>query len=146
MKKQAIEQTQFNEVRNRVSEYARSNTVKERIETFEPSSNLDEVLLFQKETGEGVLLVESQKSIPSMASEKIDQLFQKIEDGYALGAKELLEVSGFLRTIRKIKRYFQENKKLAPTLYEYSVALQSFRHIEEAINMSIKNNLVTSEA
>lgn len=146
MKKQAIEQTQFNEVRNRVSEYARSNTVKERIETFEPSSNLDEVLLFQKETGEGVSLVESQKSIPSMASEKIDRLFQKIEDGYVLGVKELLEISGFLRTIRKIKRYFQENKKSAPTLYEYSVALQSFRHIEEAINISIKNNLVTSEA
>lgn len=99
-----------------------------------------------KETGEALAILEIKQSIPFMASEQIDRLFQKIEKGYILEPKELLEVSEFLRTIRKLKDFFNKNNKLAPTLAGYASKLQSFRSIEETINISIKHNQVSSEA
>lgn len=59
MKKQAIEQTLLNEIKEYISQFATNKTVKERIINFEPSKNLDEVICFQKETVEGVNLLEN---------------------------------------------------------------------------------------
>lgn len=81
-----------------------------------------------------------------MAGEEIDKLLKKIEDGYVLEPKELLEISEFLSTIRKLKEFFFRNKELAPTLANYSSKLRSFRSIEETINISINHNQVKSEA
>ena len=146
MKNQAIKQTQFNEIKNKISNYATSKTVKNRIENFEPSSILEDVLMFQKETGEGIILIEQEKSIPFMASEDIDRILRKIEEGFILEPKELLEISEFLATIRKMKLFFDTNKEIAPTLYSYSTHLKSYKGIEEKINLSIQHNQVTSEA
>ena len=129
MKKQAIEQTQFNEIKELISNYAISDTVKQTIINLEPENKLEIVLEYQKETGEALAILETKQSIPFMASEQIDRLFQKIEKGYILEPKELLEVSEFLRTIRKLKDFFNKNNKLAPTLAGYASKLQSFRSI-----------------
>lgn len=146
MKKQTIEQTQFNEIKEQVSQFATSKTVKVRINNFTPSKNLEDVLHYQKETGEALFLLENKQSVPFMASEDIERLFQKVEDGYVLEPKELLEVAEFLRTIRKLKEFFHKHQQNTPTLAEYASKLQSFRSIEETINISIKHNQVTSEA
>jgi dsDNA-specific endonuclease/ATPase MutS2 len=146
MKKQAIEQTQFNEIKELISNYAISDTVKQTIINLEPENKLEIVLEYQKETGEALAILETKQSIPFMASEQIDRLFQKIEKGYILEPKELLEISEFLRTIRKLKDFFNKNNELAPTLAGYASKLQSFRSIEETINISIKHNQVSSEA
>ena len=146
MKKQAIEQTQFNEIKELISNYAISNTVKTRIIELEPASKIEVVRKYQKETGEALAILETKQSIPFMASEQIDRLFEKIEKGYVLEPKELLEVSEFLRTIRKLKEFFHKNAELAPTLAVSASKLQSFRSIEETINISIKHNQVNSEA
>lgn len=146
MKKQAIEQTQFNEIKELISNYAISKTVKQQIMDEEPMSNIEKVRHAQKETGEALNILETKQSIPFMASEQIDRLFQKIEKGYVLEPKELLEIAEFLRTIRKLKDFFNRNIELAPTLSAYASKLQSFRSIEETITISIKNNQVSSEA
>ncbi len=146
MKKQAIEQTQFNEIKELVSNYAVSDTVKNTIINLEPVNQLEKVLELQKETGEALAILETKQSIPFMASEQIDRLFEKIEKGYILEPKELLDVSEFLRTIRKLKEFFNQNNELAPTLSGYATKLQSFRSIEETINLSIKHNQVSSES
>ena len=111
MKKQAIEQTQFNEIKELISNYAISDTVKQTIVNLEPENKLETVLEYQKETGEALAILEIKQSIPFMASEQIDRLFQKIEKGYILEPKELLEVSEFLRTIRKLKDFFNKNNE-----------------------------------
>ncbi|MGM0124026.1 DNA mismatch repair protein MutS2 [Enterococcus sp. AZ194] len=146
MENQAIEQTQLREIKEQVSQFATSKTVRERIIDFQPSKNLEEVRRFQKETGEGIRLLENKQSVPFMASEAIDRLFDTIEDGYVLEPKELLEMSEFLRTIRKLREFFDRNQQLVPTLAGYASNLQSFRSIEETINTSIKQNQVKSEA
>lgn len=146
MKNQAIEQTQLNEIKQQISEFATSKTVKERIKNLEPLTELADVLLYQKETGEAVSLLENKKSVPFMASEEIDRLLLKVEDGYILEPKELLEVAEFFGTIGKLKSFFYENQHLAPTLAQYATDLQVFSNIEKRINLSIKHNQVTSEA
>ena len=146
MKNQAIEQTQFNEIKELISNYAISDTVKTRIMNLEPEINLETVLKYQEETGEALHILETKQSIPFMASEQIDRLFEKIEKGYILEPKELLEISEFLRTIHKLKEFFNKNNELAPTLSGYASKLQSFRGVEETINISIKNNQVSSNA
>lgn len=146
MKTQAIEQTQFNEIKEHISSFAVSKTVKERIINFKTSHNLEEVLNYQKETGEALAILKTNQSFPFMASEQIDRLFQKIEDGYVLEAKELVEIADFLKSIRRLKEFFQKNQELAPILAGYATKLQGFRSIEETIHLSIKNNQVTSVA
>lgn len=146
MKAQAIEQTQFKEIKELISKYAISDTVKMNIMNLEPVNDISRVLKYQQETGEALGILKTKQSIPFMASEQIDCLFEKIEKGYILEPKELLEVSEFLRTIRKLKDFFYKNKELAPMLSSYASKLQSFRSIEETINISIKHNQVSSES
>lgn len=146
MKTQAFEQTQFNKIKEQISTYTISQTVKERIINFEASDNLEQVLNYQAETGEALVILKTNQSFPFIASEQIDRLFQKIEEGYILETKELVEIADFLKSIRKLKEFFQKNKKLSPILSGYASKLQGFRSIEETIHLSIKNNQVTSDA
>lgn len=48
MKKQAIEQTQFNEIKELISKYAISDTVKQTIVNLEPENKLETVLEYQR--------------------------------------------------------------------------------------------------
>lgn len=146
MKQQAIEQTQFNEIKELISQYAISQTVKERILNFDLTADLATVLNYQQETNEALNIIKSNQSFPFMASEQIDRLLMKIGDGFVLEPKELIEMADFLKSIRQLKEFFMRNNQLAPTLANYATKLQGFRNIEEVINLSIKNNQVTSDA
>lgn len=146
MKKQTVEQTQFNKIKTQVSEFATSQTVKNRLLNLEPVNDLGKVLKLQDETGEALAILKNQQSIPFMMSEQIDRLFQKVEEGYILEPKELHEVEDFLRSIKQLKLFFEKREQEAPILAKYAQKLVLFTQLEERINVSIKNNQVSSEA
>lgn len=146
MKKQAIEQTQLNKIIENIAAHAISNTVKDRLMNIEPSTDLSDVLRLQEETNEAVNLLLNGKSIPSLSNEEIDAIFIKIEQGYVLEPKELIEIGDFLNNIGAIKKFFDLHQDTTPILYGYASNIELFDEIEDKIRMSIRHNKVTDEA
>ncbi|MDF0479942.1 endonuclease MutS2 [Vagococcus sp. PNs007] len=146
MNKQTEEHTQFNVIKELISEFATSQTVKDRLLSLEPTSDLEKVRQLQAETGEALEILKDNQSIPFMMSQRIDRIFEKVEEGYVLDPKELHDVEDFLRSIKQLKQFFEKRETQSPILSSYCKKIVIFNELEERLSVAIKNNQVSSEA
>lgn len=146
MNTETFKQLQFDKIQKEVQKRAIGDLTKEKIAHLTPQSNLATVTVWQKETQEARLMIDSGQHVPFMGLVRINQLNQQIKKGLILNPAELTEVADFLRSSQLMVKFFAKNRYQAPTLASYSQNLPDFSTMTETIYQKIQHNKVSSEA
>jgi dsDNA-specific endonuclease/ATPase MutS2 len=136
----------YNEIKESIKVYASSQLGKEIISQMMPETNPDIILNRYDEVKEAVYIIRNGSGISLGGINDVTPYIKKIGKGMFLHAEELLKVNDFLRCIRNLKKSMNAYEYLAPRLYGYTLALESFKHIESEIEYCIDGSRVHSRA
>ncbi|MBT2732292.1 endonuclease MutS2 [Carnobacterium sp. ISL-102] len=146
MNKETLNKLQFNNVQEEVQAKAIGNYSKIRIGELSPQTNLATVKVWQQETQEARLILDSNQHVPFMGLSRIDSLMAQVQKGMILAPDDLIEYADFLRSSRMIDEFFGKNQYQTPILYQYSKSLPSLLEIEEEIYQKIQHQKVSDAA
>lgn len=146
MDTETFNKLQFDKIQKEVIARAIGNYSKTRIGQLSPQTNLATVEVWQQETKEARLIIESNQHVPFMGLTRIDSLMTQVKKGMVLTPADLIEYADFLRSSRMIDKFFEKNQYQTPLLYRYSKGLPSLLAIEEEIYQKIQNQKVADEA
>ncbi|WP_373471247.1 endonuclease MutS2 [Carnobacterium alterfunditum] len=146
MNKETLNKLQFNNVQEEVQAKAIGNYSKIRIGELSPQTNLATVKVWQQETQEARLILDSNQHVPFMGLSRIDSLMEQVQKGMILAPDDLIEYADFLRSSRMIDKFFGKNQYQTPLLYQYSKSLPSLLEIEEEIYQKIQHQKVSDTA
>ena len=146
MNKETLTKLQFDKVQKEVQSRAIGHYSKIRIEELAPQTNLATVKVWQQETQQARLILESNQHVPFMGLTRIDALMTQVKNGMVLSPGDLIEYADFLRSSRMIERFFEKNQYQTPLLYQYSKSLPSLLEIEEEIYQKIQHQKVSDAA
>lgn len=146
MNKETLNKLQFNNVQEEVQAKAIGNYSKIRIGELSPQTNLATVKVWQQETQEARLILDSNQHVPFMGLSRIDSLMAQVQKGMVLAPDDLIEYADFLRSSRMIDNFFGKNQYQTPLLYQYSKSLPSLLEIEEEIYQKIQHQKVSDVA
>jgi len=146
MNKETFNKLQFNNVQEEVQAKAIGNYSKIRIGELSPQTNLATVKVWQQETQEARLILDSNQHVPFMGLSRIDSLMAQVQKGMVLAPDDLIEYADFLRSSRMIDKFFGKNQYQTPLLYQYSKSLPSLLEIEEEIYQKIQHQKVSDTA
>lgn len=146
MNNQMIEKLQFNEIKEEVKKRAIGQYTKERIEQTTVQTNLQTVQVWQRETKEARMILESNQHVPFMGLSRIGYLTDQVKKGLILAPADLIEYADFLRSSRMITKFFEKNQYQTPTLHAYTNHLPDLLPVEEMIYQKITNQQVSDDA
>lgn len=146
MNEESFTKLQFDKVQREVQARAIGNYSKIRIGELSPQTNLATVTVWQQETQEARLILDSNQHVPFMGLTRIDSLMNQVKKGLVLNAYDLIEYADFLRSSRMINTFFEKNQYQTPLLYQYSKNLPSLIEIEDEIYQKIQHHKVSDAA
>lgn len=146
MDKETLNKLQFNDIQKEVQARAIGNYSKIRIGELLPQTNLATVKVWQQETQEARLILDSNQHVPFMGLSRIDALRAQVQKGLVLSPNNLIEYADFLRSSRMIDKFFEKNQYQTPLLYQYSKSLPSLLEIEEEVYQKIQHQKVSDAA
>lgn len=146
MNNETINHLQFDRVIKEIQSRAIGDYSKERIAGITPQSNLATVKMWQKETQEARLIIDSSQHVPFMGLSQINQLIGQVKRGMILSPQELIEAADFLRSSRMITKFFEKNQFQTPLLYNYAKELPQLEAVEESVYQKIHNKKVSDDA
>ncbi|MER2174569.1 MAG: endonuclease MutS2 [Carnobacterium sp.] len=146
MDKETLNKLQFDKIQREVQIRAIGNYSKTRIAELAPQTNLATVKVWQQETQEARLILDSNQHVPFMGLSRIDSLMSHVKKGMILSPNDLTEYADFLRSSRMINKFFEKNQYQTPLLYQYSKGLPSLLDVEEEIYEKIQHQKVNDAA
>ncbi|MGG5330725.1 endonuclease MutS2 [Enterococcus sp. AZ163] len=146
MNNETINHLQFDRIIKEIQTRAIGEYSKERIATITPQSNLATVKMWQKETEEARLIIDSSQHVPFMGLSQINHLIGQVKKGMILSPQELIEAADFLRSSRMITKFFEKNQFQTPLLCNYAKELPQLEAVEESIYQKIHNKKVSDDA
>ncbi|MGL4798048.1 MAG: endonuclease MutS2, partial [Cellulosilyticaceae bacterium] len=143
---ETFEKLQYNTLKERVESYCVSPMGKKLIRKLTPSPHLKVVTNRLQETEEAKRLLHYTGTAPLQGIGMIDEILEKIEKDIILNEEQLSAVADFLAGCRKMQRFMKDKTFDAPTLYHYTLGIQTFESIEEEINACIRHHKVCDDA
>ena len=138
---------EFNRIREKLATLTVSPWAREMALSMAPSSDQEEIISMQKETGEGRMLAVRNAFIPG-AVEDIDPLLSKAKRGAILPGGDLVMISHFLEAVHRWQRFMKEedNAQVYPILAELAGSMQTCRELlsELARSLDDEGNMLDS--
>lgn len=146
MKEITLEKLHYYELKEIVKSYCVSGLGKALLDKLKPSENIKVVEKRLNETSEGRRLMDASYHMPLEGIFNVMPMIEKADKGLSLDPGELNMMSDFLRGCRKVKTFIKDKEGYAPTLSAYGENISDLSYIEDEINISIKGNMVDSNA
>lgn len=139
MEEKTLQKLEFYTVLQQVSTFAVSPSAKALILALKPVSDLTQIQLLLKETGEALWLI-NKNIIPSFNFDSIDELLKKSKILYSLTIRELLFVKRLLKTSRCCASLLLQSEKFQiPVLTNYAEALYQNKALEDELDRCFLN-------
>lgn len=146
MKEITLEKLHYYELKEIVKSYCVSGLGKALLDKLKPSENIKVVEKRLNETSEGRRLMDASYHMPLEGIFNVMPMIEKVDKGLSLDPDELNMMYDFLRGCRKVKTFIKDKEGYAPTLSAYGENISDLSYIEDEINISIKGNMVDSNA
>ncbi len=143
MQQKVLHVLEFEKVKEQLIKHASSSLGKEKVKALVPSSEYQEVVVFQEQTDEAAKVLRLKGNIPLGGLVNIKATVKRARIGGMLSSVELIEVVGTLYAGRQMKRFIEkmveEEIELShlPVLAEQIVVLHD---LERNISQSIDDN------
>ncbi len=102
---------EYNKIIDKLKNFAISEMGKKLTEELVPSSNIDDIILWQKETSEAVSMILKKGSLPLGGLKNISACLKRVSVGGVLSIQELFYICDFLYVSRKVKNYAKNESK-----------------------------------
>lgn len=141
MKERDFESLEYNKIKEKLKNKTATYLAKNIVENMIPSTDIEVVKKYQRETTEAVSAILRKGNAPVSEIQNFDNIFNKINIGSSLNTKELLQVANALLLMRNLKRYFKSEENGFQDFYiikNYFDNLYSNQSLEDEIFKCIK--------
>ncbi|QUH31301.1 endonuclease MutS2 [Vallitalea guaymasensis] len=142
----ALELLEYNKIKENVRELAVSELGKKLIDELNPSDDIDRVKNQLIETTEARSIMDKSSAVPIQNLVGIENVIEKLGKGTALNPEDLQSILGLLRSTKKLKRFMEERKYIAPTISNYAFSMFELSDVIEEIDRCIDNGRVVDKA
>ena len=137
MQQRTLRVLEFTKIREMLAALAQTPMGAELCMALEPSHDLAEAELWQRETEEAVTVLQYVGGSPLVASGDMRGSLSLAEKGATLSPKALLEIAGMLRASRAARDALVTDRETTPLLRERAAALMDLRNVERDITDAI---------
>lgn len=102
---------EYNKIIDKLKGFAISEMGKKLAEELVPSNNIDDIILWQKETSEAVSMILKKGSLPLGGLKNISACLKRVSVGGVLSIQELFYICDFLYVSKKAKNYAKNESK-----------------------------------
>lgn len=111
MNKKTLKNLEFDKIVEKVASFASSSVGKEKIKQLVPSTNINDIKIWQKETSEAVTMILKKGSLKMGGLRDINPYLKRTAIGGSLNFEELLNVADFLSSCKIAKDYAKSENK-----------------------------------
>lgn len=111
MNKKTLKNLEFDKIIEKVASFATSSVGKEKINNLLPSTNINHIKIWQKETSEAVTMILKKGSLKMGGLRDVNPYLQRTAIGGSLNFEELLNVADFLSSCKIAKDYAKSENK-----------------------------------
>ena len=137
MQQRTLRVLEFNKIREQLAGLALTGLGAELCRALEPSTNLEEVRLWQQETEEAAVVLQYIGGHPLTSFEDVRPAITMAEKGAALSPRALLQVAEMLRASRSARDTLCTDRDNTPLLTVRAAALTPMRSLEIDITTAI---------
>ncbi|NMA01184.1 MAG: endonuclease MutS2 [Clostridia bacterium] len=135
MNKFTLEKLEFNKIINMLTKECSSSLGQAKAQGLEPILDYEQIVLWQEETSEGVLIRRFEPQIPLGGLVDTRSSIRKAEMGGLLEAEEFLHLGSNLRATRKLKSFLTKKKQyLIPRMEWWGGQLTPLPSLEKEID------------
>ncbi|MBC7959653.1 MAG: hypothetical protein H7X94_07290, partial [Vallitaleaceae bacterium] len=143
---QALQTLEFDKIVQRIKEFALSESGKKLVDALHPSDHIDRIKNQLVETTEAKAIIMKTSAVPIQDLIGIENILEKLGKGTALHPEELGTLSKLLKSTKKMKKFMEDHKSLAPKISQYASSMYELSEVIEAIDKCIVNNTVDDRA
>ncbi|WP_017726653.1 endonuclease MutS2 [Halalkalibacterium ligniniphilum] len=142
--KHVLRVLEYEKMKKQLLEHVSSSLGRQKIDQLKPSTDLEEVQLWQNQTFEGSTVLRLRSHVPLGGIFDIRAHVKRAKIGGGLQASELLEIASTIYGGRQVKKFIEtlveEEEIKLPLLHELVHAIEPLTDIERAIKQCIDDN------
>lgn len=146
MNNTAVKLLEYDRVKERLEEYALSPLGKELVRKLEPSTDIQIIKNWLKETSEARSIADRDSSIPVHSLSGIEKIICKFGKGGILQPEELTGVLKLLEGGRKLKRFMEGKRDIAPLVSSYAGSMYDLADLAEELDRCIRDCRIDDKA
>lgn len=137
---------EFHTVLARLAELAMSEGAREKLLALQPSLNESQCRNQMHETTEARKMLDAVGNPPLALMKELDPVLSTVRQGAMLFPEQLVNVSQFLSSCKRMKGYLRKSEFLNVDIAFYGGSLHELNGLQEEIERSIRNGIVDSSA
>ncbi|MDO4300984.1 MAG: endonuclease MutS2 [Clostridia bacterium] len=139
MNSKTLRVLEFNKIVDMLRQYASSDLGKSIVDKLEPSTDIQEISLNQKETSEAVSMILKKGSLGLGGLRDVGEYIKRVNISGVLNIEELIHIGDFLRVSRRAKDYGKSESKndSFPVLEPQFNAIETVNDLEREIERCI---------
>ncbi len=137
---------EFHTVLARLAELAMSEGAREKLLALQPSLNESQCRNNMHETTEARKMLDAVGNPPLALMKELDPVLSTVRQGAMLFPEQLVNVSQFLSSCKRMKAYLRKSEFLNVDIAFYGGSLHELNGLQEEIERSIRNGIVDSSA
>lgn len=139
MNERTLYKLEFHKIKEMLKAYAITEGGKLAVEKMMPSSEMEQVVKWQKETTDALNMAVKKGKLPISPIAEVTSALKRVDIGAILSSKEILNIGHVLRTARMVKRYYKDEVQegLYPHLADYFESLDIYPELEHEITRCI---------
>ena len=137
---------EIDKIKQEWSDYAMTETVKEKIREMVPILSESELIFRLRETTEAKKLLEICGNPPLVTLEGVTEIIKTTEQGGCLQAEQLELIRNALVAVRRLKSYLERGKMKQISLAYYEENLSELKDVAEEIEAAVLHGTVMDKA
>lgn len=137
---------EIDKIKQEWSDYAMTETVKEKIREMVPILSESELIFRLRETTEAKKLLEICGNPPLVTLEGVTEIIKTTEQGGCLQAEQLELIRNALVAVRRLKSYLERGKMQQISLAYYEENLSELKDVAEEIEAAVLHGTVMDKA
>ena len=137
---------EFHTILERLAGLAMSEGAREKLLALQPSLNESQCRNNMHETTEARKMLDAVGNPPLSLMKELDPIISSVHQGAMLFPEQLVNVSQFLSSCKRMKSYLRKSEFLNVDIAFYGGSLHELNGLQEEIERSIRNGIVDSSA
>ena len=137
---------EFNKIQELLCEEAVSEQAKQNLRELRPYSSESECRKKMQETTEAKSILESLGTPPIATMKEIDNVLELCSNGSMLMPEQLLCVTQFLFTCKRMKAYLKKAESIAGSIAAYGSSINQLSALHDEIDHCLRGNFVDDSA
>jgi len=139
MEKKVLQTLEYNKIIDTLTDFAFSQSARERCKNLLPMTDIEEINLAQKQTDDALLRIFAKGSLSFSGIHPIGPSLKRLEIGGSLSAAELLQISSLLEAAKRAKTFGRRDREdeQRDSLDDFFEGIEPLTSLREEINQCI---------